>query len=113
MSIYVLIYVLLIYIHYPNTSQYNNIMLYIRTIFLYKIFTFIQALPWSFKINNSVTGTSIWSGYCVDFTSKIAEMLNFNYEFVEPNNGTFGEKINGIWDGVIGDLVTGVSNYNT
>lgn len=36
--------------------------------------------------------------------------MNFNYELVVPINGTFGQKDSeGKWDGVIGDLVTGVS----
>lgn len=52
--------------------------------------------------------TFIWTGYCVDFTRKISKMLNFNFEFVEPKTGTFGEKVHGVWNGVIGDLVSGV-----
>lgn len=34
--------------------------------------------------------------------------MNFDYELVAPKKGTFGMKINGTWDGVIGDLATGV-----
>lgn len=49
-----------------------------------------------------------WNGYCVDFTKKLAEYMNFDYEFVEPANGSFGKKKNGVWNGVIGDLATGV-----
>lgn len=44
----------------------------------------------------------------MDFTEKLSEMMNFDYEFLEPINGNFGEKTNGVWNGVIGDLVTGV-----
>lgn len=68
-----------------------------------------QALPWSFKVKDRKTGTWIWTGYCIDFTKKISEMMNFDFEFVEPKNGTVGTNINGVWNGVIGDLVAGVS----
>lgn len=37
--------------------------------------------------------------------------MNFDFEFVEPAFGTFGEKINGTWNGVVGDLSIGVTNY--
>lgn len=36
--------------------------------------------------------------------------MNFDYEFVEPAFGTFGEKINGTWNGVVGDLAIGVGS---
>lgn len=35
-------------------------------------------------------------------------MMNFDFEFIEPKEGTFGHKANGIWDGIVGDLVSGV-----
>ncbi|VEN34523.1 unnamed protein product [Callosobruchus maculatus] len=66
-----------------------------------------NALPWSYKAVDSNTGEYYWTGYCADFARKIAEMMDFNFEFVEPKIGTFGEKIDGVWNGVIGDLATG------
>lgn len=37
--------------------------------------------------------------------------MHFDYELVIPEKGTFGEKdFYGNWDGLVGDLVRGVSN---
>ncbi|XP_066256016.1 ionotropic receptor 25a [Euwallacea similis] len=66
-----------------------------------------HALPWSYKEQNAETGEYFWTGYCVDFVKKLAEVMNFAYEFVEPAVGTFGEKVNGTWNGVVGDLAVG------
>ncbi|CAG9859593.1 unnamed protein product [Phyllotreta striolata] len=66
-----------------------------------------HALPWSYKAKDPETGEMKWTGYCVDFAEKIAEVMNFNFEIVEPKEGTFGEKVNGVWNGVVGDLVSG------
>lgn len=38
--------------------------------------------------------------------------MNFDYELVIPENGTFGEKnLEGVWNGLIGDIAKGVSSY--
>ncbi|CAH1991558.1 unnamed protein product [Acanthoscelides obtectus] len=66
-----------------------------------------HALPWSYKAKNPATGEEYWTGYCADFAMKIAELMDFDYEFVEPKVGTFGKKIDGVWNGVVGDLATG------
>nr|ALR72538.1 ionotropic receptor 8a [Colaphellus bowringi] len=66
-----------------------------------------HALPWSYQIKDPVTKKLVWTGYCVDFTAKLAEKMNFDYELVEPKKGTFGKKHNGVWDGVVGDLASG------
>lgn len=45
----------------------------------------------------------------MDYLQKLSELMNFDYEIVVPENGTFGEKDSeGRWNGVIGDLVSGV-----
>lgn len=67
-----------------------------------------HAIPWSYKQTDSDTGVDYWTGYCADFATKLADMMNFDFEFVEPKSGTFGKKRDGVWDGVIGDLATGV-----
>lgn len=46
----------------------------------------------------------------MDFARKLSQIMNFDYEFVEPAFGTFGEKINGTWNGVVGDLAIGVGS---
>lgn len=69
---------------------------------------FCQALPWSYQETDPNTGERYWTGYCIDFVKKLSELMNFDYELVAPKKGSFGEKHNGKWDGVIGDLATGV-----
>ncbi|XP_023311227.1 ionotropic receptor 25a [Anoplophora glabripennis] len=66
-----------------------------------------HAIPWSYKEQDPETEEWYWTGYCVDFAKKIAEELDFDFEFVEPKNGDFGKKVNGTWNGVIGDLASG------
>ncbi|XP_059612709.1 glutamate receptor 2 [Phlebotomus argentipes] len=61
-----------------------------------------EALPWTFKLDDN------WTGYCVDLIDFIAERMNFDYEIVIPEKGSFGKNLgNGKWDGLVGDLVTG------
>uniref|UniRef100_A0A6P7FE01 Ionotropic receptor 25a isoform X5 n=1 Tax=Diabrotica virgifera virgifera TaxID=50390 RepID=A0A6P7FE01_DIAVI len=83
----------------------NNFALFASTQNMNKLVK--TAIPWSYKKPDPVTGELKWTGYCVDFAIEIAERLKFDYEFVEPLQGTFGVKQNGIWNGVVGDLVAG------
>lgn len=46
----------------------------------------------------------------MDLAYKLAEMMNFDFEFSKPVIGKYGEKMpNGKWDGLVGDLARGVS----
>ncbi|KAK9885912.1 hypothetical protein WA026_013786 [Henosepilachna vigintioctopunctata] len=65
-----------------------------------------HAIPWSFKETDEI-GQTYWTGYCADFAHKLAEMMDFDFEFVEPTEGGFGEKHNGKWNGIVGDLQKG------
>lgn len=80
------------------------------------------ALPWSYiKINEKTgepmlddMGNVIWEGYCIDFAAKLAEVLDFDYELVPTKNGLFGDRVpnmNNTWDGLVGDLMVGVSLF--
>nr|WJJ63357.1 ionotropic receptor 8a [Pachyrhinus yasumatsui] len=66
-----------------------------------------HALPWSYKKEGPESGEYYWTGYCADFAQKLSEIMDFDYIFVEPTSGTFGEKVNGTWNGVVGDLARG------
>lgn len=69
-------------------------------------------MPWSYQETDSITGDLRWAGYCIDFIQKLSELMNFDYELVIPENGTFGEKnLEGVWNGLIGDIAKGVSSY--
>lgn len=78
------------------------------------------ALPWSYIKYNEKTGepmrdgdgNEMWEGYCIDFAAKLAEVLDFDYELVPTRNGQFGDRVphmNNTWDGLVGDLMVGVS----
>lgn len=78
------------------------------------------ALPWSYIKYDEKTGQPLrdgdgnvmWEGYCIDFAAKLAEVLDFDYELVPTKNGLFGDRVpylNNTWDGLVGDLMIGVS----
>lgn len=58
-------------------------------------------------------GKPIWEGYCIDFIATLSEKLQFDYEIILPTKGTFGDRdpISGQWDGVVGDLVSGETDF--
>ncbi|KAH8274226.1 hypothetical protein KR018_009078, partial [Drosophila ironensis] len=75
-----------------------------------------ESVPWSYLKRNERTGelirdkngAPIWEGYCIDFISRLAQKLNFEYKIVAPEVGHMGEvNEHGEWDGVVGDLVRG------
>lgn len=77
-----------------------------------------EALPWTYMKTDPDTGETmidengnpIWEGYCIDMIQRLAEDLDFDYELVVPKKGTFGKRIAfNKWDGLVGDLMTGVS----
>lgn len=79
------------------------------------------ALPWSYIKLDAKTGepmrdgdgNEVWEGYCIDFAAKLAQKLDFDYELVPTKNGQFGDRVphlNNTWDGLVGDLVVGVSD---
>lgn len=56
-------------------------------------------------------GNLIWEGYCIDFAQRLSEKMDFDYVLVPPKRGSFGDRIpsvNNTWDGLVGDLMTGV-----
>lgn len=58
-------------------------------------------MPWAYQEEGS------WTGYCVDFASRLSELMDFDLELV-PSDG-YGERDveSGRWDGALGDLVAG------
>lgn len=81
-----------------------------------------EAIPWTYMKTDPDTGETmidehgnpIWEGYCIDMIERLAEDLDFDYELVVPKRGTFGKRLAfNKWDGLVGDLMTGVSFNNT
>lgn len=76
-----------------------------------------EAIPWTYMKRDPITGETIldtdgnpiWEGYCIDFAEKVSQLLDFDYDLVVPKMGTFGERLaDNSWDGLVGDLMTGV-----
>ena len=58
----------------------------------------------------STVGGPIYEGYCKELTQKLAEIMKFDYEFVFPKDGKYGAREkDGSWNGLVGDLASGVS----
>ncbi|KAH8272725.1 hypothetical protein KR026_006521, partial [Drosophila bipectinata] len=79
-----------------------------------------ESIPWSYLKRNERTGelvrdrngVPVWEGYCIDFIIRLAQKLNFEYEIVAPQTGHMGEvDDHGEWDGVVGDLVRGETDF--
>jgi ionotropic glutamate receptor len=76
-----------------------------------------KAVPWTIKKKNPMTneymknpdGTFVWEGYCIELIEKLANMMEFDYDLVIPEDGDFGVRVNGIWNGLVGDLAKGVN----
>nr|XP_033791111.1 glutamate receptor ionotropic, NMDA 2B isoform X1 [Geotrypetes seraphini]XP_033791112.1 glutamate receptor ionotropic, NMDA 2B isoform X1 [Geotrypetes seraphini]XP_033791113.1 glutamate receptor ionotropic, NMDA 2B isoform X1 [Geotrypetes seraphini] len=45
-------------------------------------------------------------GFCIDILKKIAKTVKFTYNLYLVTNGKHGKKINGTWNGMIGEVVT-------
>uniref|UniRef100_H2SLH1 Glutamate receptor n=1 Tax=Takifugu rubripes TaxID=31033 RepID=H2SLH1_TAKRU len=45
-------------------------------------------------------------GFCIDILKKIAKTVKFTYDLYLVTNGKHGKKINGTWNGMVGEVVT-------
>ncbi|XP_011500900.1 PREDICTED: glutamate receptor ionotropic, kainate 1 [Ceratosolen solmsi marchali] len=74
-----------------------------------------EAIPWTIKKKDPITkeylknadGDFVWEGYCIELIEKLANMMEFDYDLVIPEDGEFGVRVNGIWNGLVGDLAKG------
>ena len=80
----------------------------------------IQAIPWTIKMRDpsgqyvkGPDGNFVWEGYCIELIQKLADMMDFDYDLVIPEDGEFGQKVNGVWNGLVGDLAKGVIIIHT
>ena len=54
--------------------------------------------------------TGEFKGFCIDLLKKLQEMMGFTYDLYEVEDGILGtQKDNGMWDGIVGDIVEEVS----
>jgi len=60
-----------------------------------------------------LTGNDRYEGYCADLAQKLAEICQFSYELKLVDDGKFGAKVNGTWNGMVGELISRVRNVAT
>ena len=54
-------------------------------------------------------GTNSYVGYCIDLLNELPKKLRFTYELYLSPDGLHGvETESGVWDGVVGELVSKV-----
>ncbi|KAI3379731.1 hypothetical protein SNEBB_004384 [Seison nebaliae] len=56
------------------------------------------------KDGKNLTGNDKYEGFCIDLLEELSEMCGFNYKIRERADGAYGRKVNGSWDGMIGEL---------
>ena len=54
-------------------------------------------------------GNDRYEGYCIDLLELIAKDIGFKYEIQLVEDGNYGAEIDGTWNGMIGELISGVS----
>ncbi|XP_053673131.1 ionotropic receptor 25a [Anopheles nili] len=69
---------------------------------VYRVYTVVQA-PF---IMRDLTAPKGFKGYCIDLLNKIAEIVEFDYEIREVEDGKFGNmNENGEWNGIVRKLI--------
>lgn len=43
-------------------------------------------------------------GFCIDILKKISKFVKFTYDLYLVTNGKHGKKVNGTWNGMIGEV---------
>ena len=67
-----------------------------------------QNAPFLMKTKQD-NGTVTYEGYCIDLLNELARVLKFTYEIYYSPDGLYGAaNKNGIWNGMIGELVSQV-----
>ena len=54
-------------------------------------------------------GNEQYKGYCIDLLKMIADDVGFKYEIQLVEDGNYGADVDGTWNGMVGELITGVS----
>ncbi|XP_051560420.1 glutamate receptor ionotropic, NMDA 2B-like isoform X2 [Myxocyprinus asiaticus] len=62
------------------------------------------------KLQNQTRDSGIYikrccKGFCIDILKKIAKSVKFTYDLYLVTNGKHGKKINGTWNGLVGEVV--------
>ncbi|KAM8773089.1 glutamate receptor, ionotropic, N-methyl D-aspartate 2B, b isoform 3-T8 [Acanthopagrus schlegelii] len=62
------------------------------------------------KLSNQTGDSGIYikrccKGFCIDILKKIAKAVKFTYDLYLVTNGKHGKKVNGTWNGMVGEVV--------
>ena len=62
-----------------------------------------------------LTGNDRFEGFCVSLLDEISAILGFNYTLVPIKDNVYGSKdsVSGVWNGMIRELLTQVSDSNS
>ena len=59
--------------------------------------------------DRNATGNSRFEGYLIDLITTLSVRLKFDFELYEVEDGNYGtQNASGEWNGMIGDLISGV-----
>ena len=59
-------------------------------------------------------GNNRFEGYCADLAKKVFDIINVDYKIELVKDDRYGAKNeNGSWDGMVGELVRGVSGHES
>lgn len=98
--------------HLTNSTELRKPRRYMRIGTAYALpFSTYKLDPVTQQPLKDAFGAPIWEGYCVDLMARFAEIMDINYDFVEPASKTMGSRHNGKWDGTVGDLVSGETDF--
>lgn len=66
--------------------------------------------------SESLIGNDRFEGYAIDLIFELSLLLEFNYIFLLQEDGNYGTCVNNItneWNGMIGEVISGVSNMHS
>lgn len=52
-------------------------------------------------------------GFCIDILKKIARNVKFTYDLYLVTNGKHGKKINNVWNGMVGEVLSPCLSLST
>ena len=55
--------------------------------------------------NSTLPENKRYKGYCVDLLEKISKICGFNYTIKLVDDGFYGAKVNGKWNGLVNELI--------
>ena len=62
--------------------------------------------------DRNATGNSRFEGYLIDLITTLSVRLKFDFELYEVEDGNYGtQNASGEWNGMIGDLISGVRTF--